>query len=48
MMREMCAPALVEVAGEDARPLLEEVARTAPSVVRAAARRALAMRDAPR
>lgn len=42
MMREMCASALVEVAGEEARPMLQGVARTASSsVVKAAARRAL-------
>jgi HEAT repeat protein len=45
MMREMCAPALVEVSGDDARPLLEEVARSAPHVVRVAALRSLRTLD---
>jgi len=40
-LREMAAHALVSVAGEEARPTLEEVASTASGRVRAAALRAL-------
>lgn len=49
MMREMCASAFAELVGENARPLLKQVARTTrSSTVKSAAHRALHQLDRAR